>query len=163
MKPRIDPEIDCVFKALLGSEENRKLLVHFLNAVLVDDLTAPITEAEILNPCNGKEFLVDKLSVVDVKAKDSEGRFYQIEIQLLTYRHLPERMVYTIFFTPRDAWCKENNYVKFYVHSHSKEIFYERNYLCRRRSTGGRLYRKGFRCFHPNPSGYQRRIANLCA
>ena len=35
--------------------------------------------------------------MVDVKAKDSEGRLYQIEIQLLTYRHLPERMVYT--------WC----------------------------------------------------------
>jgi len=34
----------------LQSEENRNLLVHFLNAVLVDDLTAPITEAEPLNP-----------------------------------------------------------------------------------------------------------------
>ncbi|PZN79902.1 MAG: hypothetical protein DM484_10665 [Candidatus Methylumidiphilus alinenensis] len=49
MKHRIDPKIDCVFKALLGSEENRNLLVHFLNAVSVGDLTAPITEAEILN------------------------------------------------------------------------------------------------------------------
>jgi len=97
MKHRIDPKIDCVFKALLGSVENRNLLVHFLNAILTSDLTAPITEAEILNPYNDKEFLDDKLSVVDVKAKDSEGRLYQIEIQLLTYRHLPERMVYT--------WC----------------------------------------------------------
>jgi len=97
MKHRIDPKIDCVFKALLGSEENRNLLVHFLNAVLADDLNAPIAEAEILNPYNEKEFLDDKLSVVDVKAKDSEGRLYQIEIQLMTYRHLPERMVYT--------WC----------------------------------------------------------
>ena len=81
MKHRIDPKIDCVFKALLGSVENRNLLIHFLNAVLVDDLTSPITEAEILNPYNDKEFLDDKLSVVDVKAKDSEGRLYQIEIQ----------------------------------------------------------------------------------
>ena len=97
MKHRIDPKIDCVFKALLGSEQNRNLLVHFLNAILTSDLSAPITEAEILNPYNDKEFLDDKLSVVDVKAKDSEGRLYQIEIQLLTYRHLPERMVYT--------WC----------------------------------------------------------
>ena len=97
MKHRIDPKIDCVFKALLGSEENRNLLIHFLNAILTSDLTAPITEVEILNPYNDKEFLDDKLSVVDVKAKDSEGRLYQIEIQLLTYRHLPERMVYT--------WC----------------------------------------------------------
>ena len=81
MKHRIDPKIDCVFKALLGSEENRNLLVHFLNAILTSDLTAPITEVEILNPYNDKEFLDDKLSVVDVKAKDSEGRLYQIEIQ----------------------------------------------------------------------------------
>ena len=35
----------------------------------------------------------DKLSVVDVKSKDGEGLLYQIEIQLLAYRHLPERMV----------------------------------------------------------------------
>ncbi|MCX7110916.1 MAG: Rpn family recombination-promoting nuclease/putative transposase [Proteobacteria bacterium] len=97
MKHRIDPKIDCVFKALLGSEENRNLLIHFLNAILTSDLSSPITEVEILNPYNDKEFLDDKLSVVDVKAKDSEGRLYQIEIQLLTYRHLPERMVYT--------WC----------------------------------------------------------
>jgi len=62
---------------LLGSEENRNLLVHFLNAVLTDDLSAPIAEAEILNPYNDREFLNDKLSVVDIKAKDSEGRMYQ--------------------------------------------------------------------------------------
>ena len=52
---------------------------------------------EILNLYNDKEFLDDKLSVVDVKARDSGGRLYQIEIQLLSYRNLPARMVYT--------WC----------------------------------------------------------
>lgn len=30
-----------------------------------------------------------------MKAEDSAGRLYQIEIQLLSYRHLPARMVYT--------------------------------------------------------------------
>jgi len=34
MKHSIDPKIDCVFKALLGAEANRRLLIHFLNAVL---------------------------------------------------------------------------------------------------------------------------------
>jgi hypothetical protein len=34
MKHHIDPKIDCVFKALLGAEDNRNLLVHFLNAIL---------------------------------------------------------------------------------------------------------------------------------
>ena len=50
MKHRMDPKIDCVFKALLGSVENRNLPVHFLNAILAADLTAPITGAEPLNP-----------------------------------------------------------------------------------------------------------------
>jgi predicted transposase/invertase (TIGR01784 family) len=97
MKHRIDPKIDCVFKALLGSLENRNLLMHFLNAILAMDLAAPIIDVEILNPYNDKEFLDDKLSVVDVKAKDSTGRLYQVEIQLVSYRNLPTRMVYT--------WC----------------------------------------------------------
>ena len=35
--------------------------------------------------------------MVDVKALDGAGRLYQIEIQLLAYRHLPERIVY--------SWC----------------------------------------------------------
>ncbi len=39
MKHRIDPKVDCVFKAVLGSEENRNLLAHFLNAVLGADLS----------------------------------------------------------------------------------------------------------------------------
>jgi len=33
--------------------------VHFLNAILTRDLAAPITEAEILNPYNDKEFIGD--------------------------------------------------------------------------------------------------------
>ncbi|HLA33378.1 MAG TPA: PD-(D/E)XK nuclease family transposase [Rhodocyclaceae bacterium] len=55
MKHRIDPKIDCVFKALLGSLENRNLLAHFLNAILASDLHAPIVGVEILNPYNDKE------------------------------------------------------------------------------------------------------------
>ncbi|MFM8330998.1 MAG: Rpn family recombination-promoting nuclease/putative transposase [Candidatus Methylumidiphilus sp.] len=97
MKHRIDPKIDCVFKALLGSVENRNLLVHFLNAVLAADLAAPITFVEILNPYNDREFIDDKLSVVDVKASDSAGRIYQVEVQLLAYRHLRQRIIYN--------WC----------------------------------------------------------
>jgi len=43
---------------------------------------------------NDKEFLSDKLSIVDVKAKDSHDRLYQIEIQLTSYGHLPARIIY---------------------------------------------------------------------
>ncbi len=94
MRHAIDPKIDCVFKALLGSEENRNLLIHFLNAFLAQDLAEPLVWVDILNPYNDKEFLSDKLSIVDVKARDSHDRLYQIEIQLTSYAHLPSRIIY---------------------------------------------------------------------
>lgn len=95
MKHPIDPKIDCVFKALLGAENNLNLLLHFLNAILDSDLAAPIDQVEILNPYNDKEFLDGKLSIVDVKARDAAGHIYQIEIQLLNFAHLPARILYT--------------------------------------------------------------------
>ena len=95
MSHPIDPKIDCVFKALLGSEANRALLIHFLNAILGSALPAPITEVDILNPYNDKEFLDDKLSIVDVKARDQRGSLHQIEIQLLANRDLLARILYT--------------------------------------------------------------------
>jgi predicted transposase/invertase (TIGR01784 family) len=95
MRHAIDPKIDCVFKALLGSEENRNLLIHFLNAILGADLQGPVTEVQILNPYNEREFLTDKLSIVDIKARDHQARRYQIEIQLLTYADLLPRILYT--------------------------------------------------------------------
>lgn len=94
MRHPIDPKIDCVFKALLGAEANRRLLIHFLNAVLGAELARPITDVELLNPYNEREFLDDKLSVVDVKARDDAGHVYQIEIQLLVVPDLPARILY---------------------------------------------------------------------
>jgi predicted transposase/invertase (TIGR01784 family) len=95
MRHPIDPKIDCVFKALLGAEDNCGLLIHFLNAMLGGELPAPVTAVEILNPYNEREFPTDKLSIVDVKARDDQGRLYQIEIQLRPHADLPARILYT--------------------------------------------------------------------
>ena len=95
MRHPIDPKIDCVFKALLGAEDNRALLIHFLNALLGAELPAPVSAVEILNPYNEREFLADKLSIVDVKARDPQGRLYQVEIQILAHTDFPARMLYT--------------------------------------------------------------------
>ncbi|MGK5095263.1 Rpn family recombination-promoting nuclease/putative transposase [Deltaproteobacteria bacterium TL4] len=95
MKYHVIPLIDCVFKALLGAEENKNLLIHFLNAVLNPAPSKRICVVEILNPFNEKEFVSDKLSIVDVKAKDEVGCTYQIEVQLAVFPSLPERILYT--------------------------------------------------------------------
>ena len=66
-----------------------------LNAILRQDLKAPIASVDIRNPHNEKESVDDKLSIVDVKARDDAGKIYQVEIQLLQYADLPSRMLYT--------------------------------------------------------------------
>lgn len=73
MKHRIDPTVDCVFKAILGMENNTISLVHFLNAVLKPDENSKIKEAVVINPYNEQDFQNDKLTIVDVKARDEKG------------------------------------------------------------------------------------------
>ena len=93
MKHFIDPQVDCVFKALLGSENNKPVLISFLNSIIKP--VRPIATVEILNPYNDREFIGDKLTIVDIKARDEQNRLYQIEIQLALFPHLPARMLYT--------------------------------------------------------------------
>ncbi|MGN7610824.1 Rpn family recombination-promoting nuclease/putative transposase [Magnetococcales bacterium HHB-1] len=96
MKHRIDPTVDCVFKALFATPQNKNLLVNFLNAVISPPSEQKIKTVDILNPYNEKEFSSDKLSIVDIKARDERGELYQVEIQLSTYGALRARMIYTL-------------------------------------------------------------------
>jgi len=97
MRYGIDPTVDCVFKAILGAEENKNLLIHFLNAVLKPPERRRIKEVEILNPYNEREFLSDKTSIVDVKARDQSETTYQIEVQIAVHHGLMKRILY--------GWC----------------------------------------------------------
>ena len=78
MQHPINPQVDCVFKALLGADENKALLIHFLNAVLTPTPGEQIVEVTLLNPYNEKEFTTDKLTIVDVMAEDQNGHVYQV-------------------------------------------------------------------------------------
>ena len=97
MKHKIDPTIDCVFKAILGNENRKHLLIHFLNSVLEyhEDPERKIVDVRILNPYNEREFEEDKLGVVDVKARDASRRYFHVEIQVALHPGLKERMLYT--------------------------------------------------------------------
>ncbi len=94
MQLDINPLVDCVFKALLGSDENKPLLIHFLNAVLRLPDEERVTTVDILNPYNEREFDGDKLSIVDIKVTDQRERRYQVEIQLTISNSLASRIVF---------------------------------------------------------------------
>jgi len=95
MKHIINPMIDCVFKAILGTEKNKNLIIHFLNAVLELCESDRITNITLLNPYNERTFITDKLSVVDIKARQANNEHIQIEVQLNAHPALSERMLFT--------------------------------------------------------------------
>jgi predicted transposase/invertase (TIGR01784 family) len=94
MIPGIDPKIDYAFKRIFAQERNSAVLIHLLNAVLQTRQLAPVTAIELLNPFNDKETSSDKLSVVDLKARDQLGRGFNVEMQLLSKWFFPDRVVY---------------------------------------------------------------------
>jgi predicted transposase/invertase (TIGR01784 family) len=91
---KIRPMIDCVFKAILGSEENKSQLIHFLNSILELEDDNKITDVDILNPYNEKEFSSDKLTTVDLKARDQKGYSFQIDVQIAAPSWLKEKILY---------------------------------------------------------------------
>jgi len=91
----INPTIDCVFKAILGSESHEPVLIHFLNAMLNLSGVHKIDSVVLKNPYNAKDYLKAKDTIVDVKATDNQGKIYQIEIQTSSFPTLKHRMLYT--------------------------------------------------------------------
>lgn len=85
---------DMVFKYLFGREESKEQLKAFINAVLEDGDGISVTELEIQNPFNLKEFESDKLSILDLKAKDQKGRTFNLEVQTMGYKDYAYRSLF---------------------------------------------------------------------
>ena len=94
MIPHIDPKVDYAFKKIFGCEANAPVLIDLLNAVLHFTAEACIASVEIVNPFNEKDAAADKLSVVDIKARDQRGRLFNVEMQMCATPEYPERVLY---------------------------------------------------------------------
>ena len=79
----IDPTSDIFILYLFGSPGNNDILLNFVNSVLSDAGFSKIVEVEPLNPFNIRKFVDDKMSILDIKAKDEDGRIYDIEVQTI--------------------------------------------------------------------------------
>ena len=88
----LNPKIDFVFKKIFGSEENPKILIGFLNAVLKPSI--PIVEVQIKNTDIEKVHVEDKFSRLDVKARTSNKEIINIEIQLKNEYNMIQRSLY---------------------------------------------------------------------
>ncbi|HJT36681.1 MAG TPA: Rpn family recombination-promoting nuclease/putative transposase [Pirellulales bacterium] len=94
MRPQADPKVDFAFKHVFGREQNIGLLMSLLDAILQPSGGQGIASLEIMNPFNDKDTLDDKLSILDIKARDQVGRQFNIEMQMLAYGAFRQRALY---------------------------------------------------------------------
>jgi predicted transposase/invertase (TIGR01784 family) len=92
MTVSLDPRIDFAFKKLFGSEENKECLISLINSIVSKE--DQITDVTLLNPYNEREYREDKLSVLDIKATDEKGQYYNVEMQITNQVHYNQRALY---------------------------------------------------------------------
>ncbi len=88
----LNPRVDLAFKKIFGSPENKDLLISFINSVVSKE--DQVVDIELLNPYNPKKFLDSKMSILDIKAKDTRGNYYNIEVQITNEGDYDKRSLY---------------------------------------------------------------------
>ena len=86
------PTLDLVFRKLFGSEENKDLLISLINSIVEPGMY--LSDAIIKNPFNLAEYVGSKESIVDIKARDQDGTWYTIEMQLHGHVFYGKRAIY---------------------------------------------------------------------
>ena len=88
----INPRVDLAFKKIFGVEENKDLLIALIYSIVSDE--DQLVDLTLLNPYNAKNFQNDKLSILDIKAQNHEGKLYNIEMQITDEKHYDKRALY---------------------------------------------------------------------
>jgi predicted transposase/invertase (TIGR01784 family) len=90
------PYVDFTFKRIFGSEETKNtVLLPFLNEILRKTEVTPLTTIKLLNPYIDREMLLDKQSILDIRAQGDGGKQINLEIQVATEREgMSKRSLY---------------------------------------------------------------------
>lgn len=89
---KINPRVDFAFKKLFGSEENKDLLISLINAIVSEH--EQVVEVELKNPYNLADYRAGKMSILDIKAKAENGRWFNVEMQISEDYNFDKRAIY---------------------------------------------------------------------
>jgi len=89
---RINPRVDFAFKKLFGSEENKDLLISLINAVVSEK--DQVADVILRNPYSLADYQAGKMSILDIKAVDRKGRWFNVEMQISEDLYFDKRAVY---------------------------------------------------------------------
>ena len=85
---------DCFVRYFFTDKGGEKVLLDFINAVMISADMKTFKAVEILNPFNLKRNYKNKETIVDVKCITKNGTVVIIEVQLSGNSRFPERILY---------------------------------------------------------------------
>ncbi len=106
----LDPKNDLVFKKIFG--EHPDLLKSFLNALLPLPPDRLIEEIAYLPAEHVPEIPGFKYTLVDVRCRDAQGRYFIVEMQLNWSKHFMQRMIFNTAATYVKQLSKGEDYDK---------------------------------------------------
>ncbi len=89
---RINPRVDFAFKKLFGSEENKDLLISLINAIVSEQ--EQVVEVTLKNPYNLADYRAGKMSILDIKARSENNRWFNVEMQISEDYNFDKRAIY---------------------------------------------------------------------
>lgn len=92
-KPMLSPKSDYIFKLLFANNRNINALGNFLQAVL-DLPSEDYDRLVVVDPHLSPDADGDKTGILDVKVHTKTGKIIDIEIQLLPFSEMRERVVF---------------------------------------------------------------------
>ncbi|MBF0220200.1 MAG: Rpn family recombination-promoting nuclease/putative transposase [Gammaproteobacteria bacterium] len=90
----VNPQNDIAFKKIFGNEQCKDVLIAFLNAVLDLAGRRAIETVELLSPFEAPKVEELKQTILDVKARDGQGKQFIVEMQVSGYPSLKKRFQY---------------------------------------------------------------------
>ncbi|TAD95869.1 MAG: Rpn family recombination-promoting nuclease/putative transposase [Bacteroidetes bacterium] len=88
----INPFTDFGFKKLFGEENNKDLLIDFLNELLKNE--SPITDLTFLKTENLGATEADRKAIFDLYCQNSKGQKFIVELQKAKQKHFKDRSIY---------------------------------------------------------------------
>jgi predicted transposase/invertase (TIGR01784 family) len=90
----VDIKNDIAFRKIFGNEERKEVLISFLNAILLLENHKKIVTVDILTPYQLPILKGGKVTIVDLKAKDQNGKNYIVEMQVAEVEGFDKRVLY---------------------------------------------------------------------
>jgi predicted transposase/invertase (TIGR01784 family) len=90
----VDVTNDVAFRKIFGQQEKKEVLISFLNAIIILPNNAIINDIAILNPYQLPLLAEGKTTILDIKAKDSLGNTFIVEMQVAQNKAFHKRVLY---------------------------------------------------------------------